>query len=640
MQDPVKRSPRPARLPDPCFARAPGAVPVAALAILLAALGSGVVGCATAPGPVSKIVNGHVVVTRAISPEAYEHVTRALLYEEESRYDDAARELQRALPFDDGAAEVRAHLADLFLKLGRVEDAAEQVDRSLRIAPTVEGRMAAAHVAEARHDEAGALESYRAAATLALGDESPDAIERTHLALADAQLAALQIDAGYETVSTLRDASSDSVRTRVELGALAWALGKLPEAEAALDEALRLEPAEIDARLMLAALFGATGRIKEAKAAFHEALDRAEDPIEISEIFLKWLVARGDKAEAAEEADRLTPNVVDDGTVEMVIRIERAAGRLDQVKAAADQATKAGVPTVRLALLVSGALVDAKDYGAAAALLLTVPKGAPELVEARLRAAEALREGGGPVQLDRAAQALDEAAAEIASAPTAEGASAATADGAGALDAAGKPASSGPRDYTVDLAVARALLDEKRGDAVRAARTLDAALDKDPGNARLLLVRAAVEERRGEWRRALGFAEKVLSADARNVEALNFHGFVSADHDDNLAIATLRLQMAMVLDPGAGGIIDSLGWTYLHAGNLPRAAEALAEADRLQPSDPEILAHLGELYARQRDVPRAIETFRQALRHDPSDRLVREINTRLRALDARSAAGR
>src|SRR4029079_19587988 len=55
---------------------------------LLVACGAlGVVGCASAPPPVSKIVNGHVIVTRAIGPDAYAHYARAQLYEEDQDWD-------------------------------------------------------------------------------------------------------------------------------------------------------------------------------------------------------------------------------------------------------------------------------------------------------------------------------------------------------------------------------------------------------------------------------------------------------------------------------------------------------------------------------------------------------------------------
>lgn len=637
----------------------------AVFGLLLGASG----GCGTAPRPVTKIVNGQVVLTRAISPEAYQHVARAFLYEEEQRWEDAARELQRALPFDKEGAELRAHLAVLFIRLGRLDDAAEQVQRSLQIAESVEGRLAAAHLASARRDDKAALANHRAAADLALSDGDWQAIERTHLALASAQLAALDVPAAHESTRALGDVSTDSVRARVELAALAWPLGRLPEAEAALSQALRLEPAELDARLMMAALLVARGRFPEAKAAFREALQRSEDAVEIAEMFLRWMVARGDVAEAADEAARLVPDVVDEGTFETVMRIERAAGRPERVKTAGEQALKKGADPGRVALLVAAALLDGKDRAGAAAQLAKIPASSAHFIESRIRIAEALREGGGASDLDRAMRALDEAAAaqaapkgradDAAKATTKTGANAGnkitdnTGDKArdkpddkvtrlGALgeEAPGQPVAAPSRDWTTDLAVARALADEKRGDAVRAARTLDAALEKDADNARLLLVRAAIEERRGEWRRALGFAEKILAQDARHIEALNFHGFVSAEHDFNLPAAMKRLQVAMALDPGAGGIVDSLGWAYLRAGDLPRATEFLAQADRLEPGDPEIQSHLGELLARKQDLPGAIAMYRQALKSDPSERLARELNSRLRALEAKSAAGR
>lgn len=606
------------------------------------------VGCATPQRPVSRIVNGRVLITRSISPDAYAHAARSLLYEEEQRWDEAARELQRALSLDDGGAELRAHLAELFVRLGRLDDAAEQIQRSFQIAETVEGHVAAAHLAEARGDAKAALQHYRAGAAFALTDESPDAVERAHLALAEAELGAEDVEAALRTVSKLADVAPDSVRARVQQASMAWALGRLDVASTALDEALHLEPTDLDARLMHAALLVAMDRIPQAKASFRETLERADDPIEIAEMFLKWLVARGDRAEAAAEAERLTPDIVDEGTVETIIRIERAAGRREQALAAADKAVQKGVSPARVAVLAAAVLVDAKDNVAAATRLLRVsrsgasPATVSEFIESRLRAAEALREAPGGTHLDEAARALDEAAA-AAGAGTAAARGAKAAAGARTAPAAGDGgpgAPAGERDWSGDLVVARALLEEKRGDAVRAARTLDAALEGDPDNQRLLLVRAAVEERRGDWRRALTFAGKILAADPRNVDALNFHGFVAAEHGHELAAAMRRLRVAIALNPGAGGVVDSLGWAYLHAGQLDRAQELLAQADRLEPGDPEILSHLAELYLKRQDRPRAIDLYKRALTRDPPERLARDIQARLVTLGARSAAER
>ena len=639
--------------------------PVGAAVVMLAGL-MAVAACATAPGQVSKIVNGRIVVTRAIGPDAYEHVARAELFEEEQRWGDAAAELERALRYDDQAAEVRAELAEVYLRLDRANDAAEQIERSLATAPTVAGYMAAAHLAEARHDEAGAIGHLRQAAANARSDGDIEAIEDTHLALGNAQLALLDVPAATATIRELRTAVPDNVRARIELAALDWVEGRLPEAEATLVEAVALEPEQLDARLMLAALRVAVGRAADAKATFREALDRSEDSLEIAEMYLRWLSRRGDKAEAGAEADRLTPDAVDESTVETIARLERAAGRPERARRAAAEALRKGAPAGRVALVMGGALDDMKDRAGAAVALLAVRRGDPDFIESRLRAAEALRRVGGAAALNQAEKALDEATEVVgadlgagvggataapapARPPTPAGASSgpplkappgrvdSPASGADARDEGDEPR---PRDWASDLIVARALLDEKRGDIDRAKRGLDLALQKDPDSPRFLLVRAAIDERRGDWQAALTQAERILRADPRHVEALNFWGFVAADHDRDLPTAIRRLQVAMVLNPGAGGIVDSLGWARLRAGNVAAAAELLTEAERLEPGDPEILSHLAEVYSRQKQIDRAAATYRKALQQDPDERVARDIEKHLRALDSMSAAGR
>jgi tetratricopeptide (TPR) repeat protein len=135
-------------------------------------------------------------------------------------------------------------------------------------------------------------------------------------------------------------------------------------------------------------------------------------------------------------------------------------------------------------------------------------------------------------------------------------------------------------------------------------------------------------------------AEKLLGREPRNVEALNFAGFVAADHGGDLALAARRLQAAVALSPGSGGIVDSLGWVYLKSGDLGRAAMFLEQAGRLEPGDAEILSHLGDLYARRQERDQALAAYRRALTLSPTDRLARELAERVRTLEAKSAAGR
>ena len=306
-------------------------------ASLLSALVGLVAGCATAPQPITKIVNGQVVETRAVSPEAYEHVARAYLYEEEERWQEAADELQRALPFDPDAADVRAELGELFVRLGRLDDAADEIARSLASVPTVAGYLAEAHLAEVRsvdpHQPAANPEkSLEQAARLALADEDAEQIETTHLELADVQMGTLDLSAALETVRRLVHAAPETQRGRVQLAALAWTMDARDEASAALTSALDDEPADVEARVLLAELHIAGGQDKQAKTSFVEAIDRADAPLEIAAAFAGWLVLRGDLVEAQELADRLNADVPD------VDALEQAAGARADGQAAGSRA--------------------------------------------------------------------------------------------------------------------------------------------------------------------------------------------------------------------------------------------------------------------------------------------------------------
>jgi tetratricopeptide (TPR) repeat protein len=609
---PAKSSngPSPFSLTRSCFPPSGFASASAAIAMFFA------IGCATAPQAITKIVNGRVVETRAVSPDAYEHVARAHLYEEEERFQEAADELQRALPFDPEAAEIRAELAELFMRLGRNDDAADQIARSLATAPTVSGYLAQAHFAEARTAGASPIPPLRQAAHLALADEDAEEIETTHLELTEAQIGTLDLPSALETVRSLVRAVPDTQRGRVQLAALSWPLGGLDEAAEALSSAVEDEPADVEARILLGELQIATSQPAAAKGSFKEAIDRADAPLEIADAFAGWLVLGGDVAAAQELVDGLTADLPDAQSLELAATLELTVKRPERALALIERARKLGVGADRIALMIGATQAAREDWSGAVKTYAGIAKTEGAFFESRLRAAEIEREHG---KADQAGSWLDEAAGAT-------------------LDAT----------RVVDLAIARSQLDEKRGDAALAVRELDQALKSQPDDKplddrladRLILARAAVDERRGDWRPAIEQVDALLLREPRNIEALNFAGFIAADHGQDLPRAIKRLQAAVALSPGAGGVVDSLGWAYFRAGDLARADTFLEQAGRLEPADPEILSHLGDLYAQRQQRDRALATYRRALTLSPSDRVARELGERIHTLDAKSAAGR
>jgi tetratricopeptide (TPR) repeat protein len=192
----------------------------------------------------------------------------------------------------------------------------------------------------------------------------------------------------------------------------------------------------------------------------------------------------------------------------------------------------------------------------------------------------------------------------------------------------------------LEAAIALAFIDEKRGDAIMATRRLEALRASHPDHAKLTLSLAMIEERRGAWQRALDLVEPLIKKKPGSVEALNFWGFVAADHGHDLDKARKRLQAAAALEPGAGAVLDSLGWVSFRAGQLEQAGLFLEQAGRLDPGDAEILAHLGDLYAKRSERERAAAAYRKALSKKPEERLRRRLEESLAGLESRRAAGR
>jgi Tfp pilus assembly protein PilF len=564
---------------------------------------------------ITKLVGGRQITTRSVDPEAYEHVCRALLYEEQEQLREAVAELRRALACDGDAPELHAHLAELLLRQEDSRGAAAAVQASLKIAKTASGLLALAHLRQAEGDAAGVVAALREAAAEVEFQANDDEAETVYLELAEAELHALDVPAAEATLATLVRAEPGSGSGHMRLTAVYWAQGEMAKAEAALRAALAEEPNQIEALAALAWIHVATGRNEEARRSFHEALDRSENAPEIAAAFARFLVGIGASKEAEQLADDLAgPDASLDGdTLGGRVELERSARRFDRALRLLARARELGIaedekhsfPLTRAALL--------KEQGKneeALATLLAVDKAAPLYFEARLRAAELLRDAG---KFADASQTVTAALALVR----------------GERDAA-----------ELDAAVSLALIDEKRGDAASGVLRLEKMLQSHAGEHRLVMSLAAVEERRGNWQRALDLVERYLAKHRGSVEALNFWGFVAADHDHALKLADQRLQVANALDPGAGGLIDSLGWVRFRRRDLSRAAMFLEQAARLEPTDPEIQWHLGEVYGERKESPRAEAAFRRALAGNPDERLRQKITDSLAKLGGRAATGK
>lgn len=106
---------------------------------------------------------------------------------------------------------------------------------------------------------------------------------------------------------------------------------------------------------------------------------------------------------------------------------------------------------------------------------------------------------------------------------------------------------------------------------------------------------------------------KVLSTDPKNSMALNYLGFMMADHGQHLDEALAMVKRAVEQEPQNGAYLDSLGWANFKLGNFDQAEEYLRLASDRMPTDPTVHDHLGDLYMRTGRVKLAAAQWERSL---------------------------
>ena len=134
---------------------------------------------------------------------------------------------------------------------------------------------------------------------------------------------------------------------------------------------------------------------------------------------------------------------------------------------------------------------------------------------------------------------------------------------------------------------------------------------------------AQCRERIGDIAGAEAAVRDVLRREPNNPTALNFLGYLWADHNRNLDQAVELIARALALDPDNGAYIDSLGWAYYRLGRLAEARVQLERAVRLTRGDPVVLEHLGDVYNGLRLNELAKEQYRLSLAADPGNSRVK-----------------
>ncbi|HUK36756.1 MAG TPA: tetratricopeptide repeat protein [Vicinamibacterales bacterium] len=164
------------------------------------------------------------------------------------------------------------------------------------------------------------------------------------------------------------------------------------------------------------------------------------------------------------------------------------------------------------------------------------------------------------------------------------------------------------------VALAQMFSDTKRsGDAVK---LLQEARAKFPDNTIIGFELGAVFDKQKKFADAEAAFRQVLVKEPDNAPALNYIGYMLAERGERLNESVDLLKKALQLEPDNGSYLDSLGWAYYKADNLPQALDNLQRAADQLKSNSVIQDHYGDVLFKLARYDEAIAAWQRALAGD------------------------
>jgi len=518
------------------------------------------------------------------SLEALVHYNRGRSFEERGRIDEALAEYFRAVARDPRALAPARRASELSARVGAFDRSLEFAERSLSIAPGDSRSLwlkGAALFNLGRGPEA--IGSLTAAA-----EREPDNLEywKTLIRVAEHEKDYALLARACRATVTI---DPEDVEAWFQLAGALARRGEFAQADSAIRIARAGNPVRPGIEFLGAWIQEGLARDDAAIAGYQRHLEMHPDDVATRQRVVALLARRDRWGEAYREA-----------------RVVTAARPRDPeaLEMEADLAFRSGQPRAGAARLEDLQRLDPDDPQLAGRAILVLARNR--------RAAEGVPialEWSGRHPGDHRGLLLEARAHALAGAVD-------TALGRARDAIRAVPDSLGPR-----VLLGRIAQQEKRW-PVAAAAWQDV-LARRPRDVGVALDLAYCHEQMGDVDAAVAAARDALAWAPAEPNALNFLGYMLADHNRDLTRAEALIRQAVELDPDNGAYIDSLGWVYYRLGRLDEARTQLERAVLLTRGDPVVLEHLGDVYRDLRLLDMARDQYRRSLSADSSNQRVR-----------------
>ena len=135
-------------------------------------------------------------------------------------------------------------------------------------------------------------------------------------------------------------------------------------------------------------------------------------------------------------------------------------------------------------------------------------------------------------------------------------------------------------------------------------------------------------ERKGDYAEAEKYFEKSLQLAPDFVEAMNYLGYMWAEHGMKLEKARALIEKAVKADPKNAAYLDSLAWV-LFQSQQPKEAllYALKAAELSETPDATLYDHLADIYAALKQLDKAREAWRKSLSVEPNEAVQKKLDS-------------
>ncbi len=517
------------------------------------------------------------VLERPVSAAAYYYfsVYNWLRYQGDNKSRAGALlSLQKAVKADSESAYLRLELADLLLKLMKLEEARVHAGAALELEPgnrRARRLLAGIYTMTGNHKEA--IAQYE---TLIV--EEPENSEAIFYLVA-LYVETLEYEKALQLLQEYREKRPDDVFGPFYQGKVYTELKLYKEAERYYNEALEIDPEMPNVWLSLGLIYEFTERRDEAVAAYKKLLEIDGDDRQALERLGQLLVSDGNLDAALKIFQRLQKQ----GEVPVSIDVKIALIYFQQGKyqESADILEKLHLKHPeqhRITFYLASSFEALERQDEALELFLAIPETNELYYDARIHTAFLYEEREEYQACENILRAM------IVNYPD-----------------------------KVGLHRMLSSLRQKQDDNEGALKVLQDAMAQHPDDYKLRFALGVVYNDLGRALDSVTVMQALLKENPDDATVLNFIGYTYVEQGVQLDDAEKLLDRALELKPDSGYILDSMGWLFYVRKDYEKALEYLLRAQELVPDDPVIYDHLGDIYVELGRRDDAISSYSRSL---------------------------